>query len=180
MEECLALTERAQPRLKFSHTMSTLFPVARWSGHDVGIVPQSRSRRVMEATPDRCPLGVDPAALENLRTQLTGTLMLREDSGYAAACAQGNGHFRDILPVVFAGKHGSSGPSDPRLQKASGSIFERQQLPQSMRLVLNAEKDLVRFTLNCAKSDTFRFTLNPPSAAVGLLLIHTGQRRISP
>jgi hypothetical protein len=82
--------------------------------------------------------------------------------------------------VFFAGKHISSGPSDPRLQKADGSGFERQQLPQSMRLVLKAKKDLIRLSLNCAKMDIFRFTLTRLSAAVRLMLVHTGQRRIRP
>ncbi len=42
------------------------------------------------------------AALKDLRTQLTGTLMLPGDSGYAAASAPANGRYLDIRPAAVA------------------------------------------------------------------------------
>ena len=58
-----------------------------------------------QGTPQASPVAgasVDPAALEDLRSRLDGTLMLPGDSGYDAASAPANGRWLDVRPAAVA------------------------------------------------------------------------------
>jgi FAD/FMN-containing dehydrogenase len=63
------------------------------------------SRAWAQSTPQASPVDravVDPAALEDLRSRLTGTLMLPGDSGYEPASAPSNGRYLETRPAAVA------------------------------------------------------------------------------
>ncbi len=68
-------------------------------GAGIGLDPRSQVRLQASASSRS---GAQPAALEDLRSRLNGTLMLPGDSGYATASAPANGRYRAILPAAVA------------------------------------------------------------------------------
>ncbi|MGI8486761.1 MAG: FAD-binding oxidoreductase [Thermomicrobiales bacterium] len=70
-------------------------------GVGIGLNDRSPSRFQASASAS-AHSSAQSSALEDLRTRLTGTVMLPGDSGYAAASAPANGRYRSILPAAVA------------------------------------------------------------------------------